>query len=202
VPSRRFAPRQQALAEDGDPIATNRADDGGAHREEHELKRAKPSRGISRIDNEVSHTHAWVVMIQRRGVVYRKHFSDRRHGGRTRSFAAAQRYRDDIVAKHPPMSLREYSNILKKNNRSGVVGVGRYCAFETRALPEDKRRWFWVAAWSVPGGKRIRVKFSVDKYGEERAFQMALKARRAAIAKLEGSFDPAARRRRAKTRSA
>lgn len=201
VLTRRFTSRQQWLGEGGDPIVANRADDGGARREEHEVKRAKPSRGISRIDNEVSHTHAWLVTIQRRGVIYRKRFNDAVYGSRTKSFAAAQSYRDDIVAKHPPMSLREYSNILKKNNRSGVVGVGRYCAFETRALPEDKQRWFWVAAWSVPGGKRIRVKFSVNKYGEERAFQMALKARRAAIAKLEGSFDPAARRRRAKTRS-
>ena len=158
------------------------------------MKRAKTSRGICRVDNEVSHTHGWLVAIQRRSVIYRKHFSDRPYGSRTQAFTAAQRYRDEIVAKHPPMSLREYSSIVKKNNRSGVVGVCRYCAFETRELPEDRRRWFWVAAWSLPGGKRIRVKFSVNKYGEQKAFKMALKARREAIAKLEGSFDPASMR--------
>ena len=184
------------------PIAANRADDGGAHRKEHEVKRAKPSRGISRIDNEVSHTHAWVVTIQRRGVIYRKHFSDRRYGSRSKAFAAAQSYRDELVAQHPPMSLREYLSIRKKNNRSGVVGVCRYCAFETRELPEDRRRWFWVAAWSLPGGKRKRIKFSVSKYGEEQAFNMALKARREAIAKLEGSFDPASMRSGTRKRGA
>ncbi len=92
--------------------------------------------------------------------------------------------------------MREYSNIVKKNNRSGVVGVCKYCASETRNLPEDKQRWFWVASWPLPNGKRKRVKFSVKKYGDEGAFKMALKARKDALKQLEGSFDPGAVRRR------
>ena len=170
------------------------------------VKRAKPTYGISRVDNEVSRTHGWLVTIQRRGVIYRKHFSDGVHGSRTKSFAAAQRYRDDIVAKYPPFSMREYSSIVKKSNRSGVVGVCRYCASETRDLPEDQQRWFWVASWPLPDGKRKRVKFAVNKYGEEKAFKMALKARREAMRSLEGSFDPGAirrtNRRRATAKSA
>ncbi len=90
--------------------------------------------GISRVDNETSRTHGWLVTIQRRGVIYRKHFSDGVFGGKQRSFAAAKEYRDQIIAAHPPLSMQEYSNIVKKNNRSGVVGVCRYCASETRDL--------------------------------------------------------------------
>jgi len=164
------------------------------------VKRAKPTYGISRVDNEVSRTHGWLVTIQRRGVIYRKHFSDGVHGSRTKSFAAAQGYRDDIVAKHPPFSMREYSNIVKKSNRSGVVGVCRYCASETRDLAEDQQRWFWVASWPLPDGKRKRVKFAVNKYGEEKAFKMAIKARREAMRSLEGSFDPGAIRRTSRRR--
>lgn len=164
------------------------------------MKHAKPSHGISRVDSEVSHTHAWLVTIQRRGVIYRKRFSDGVYGSRTKSFAAAQRHRDELIAQHPPWSVREYSSILKKNNRSGVVGVGRYCSVETRTLPEDKQRWVWLAAWSLPDGTRKRMKFSVSKYGEEKAFKMALQARREALAKLEGNFDPSAARRLSKRR--
>lgn len=159
------------------------------------VKQAKPTYGISRVDNEVSRTHGWLVTIQRRGVIYRKHFSDGVHGSRVKSFNAAQQYRDDIVAKHPPFSMREYSNIVKKSNRSGVVGVCRYCASETRHLPEDQQRWFWVASWPLPDGKRKRIKFAVNKYGEEKAFKLALKARREAMRNLEGAFDPGAVRR-------
>ncbi|MBL8480898.1 MAG: AP2 domain-containing protein [Rhodocyclaceae bacterium] len=151
--------------------------------------------GISRVDNEASRTHGWLVTIQRRGTIHRKHFSDGVFGGKQKSFNAAKAFRDEIIEKYPPFSLREYSNIVKKNNKSGVVGVCRYCASETRDLPEDKQRWFWVASWPLPDGKRKRVKFSVNKYGEDTAFKMALKARKEALKKLEGTFDPGAARR-------
>ncbi len=165
------------------------------------MKAAKPTYGISRVDNEVSRTHGWLVTIQRRGVIYRKHFSDGVLGSRTKSFSAAQSFRDEIIAKHPPFSMREYSSIVKKSNRSGVVGVCRYCASETRNLPEDQQRWFWVASWPLPDGKRKRVKFSVNKYGEDKAFKMALKARRDALKTLDGTFDPGAARRLPKRRT-
>lgn len=165
------------------------------------MRTAKPTYGISRVDNEHSRTHGWLVTIQRRGVIHRKHFSDGVHGSRTKSFAAAVGFRDEIVAKYPPLSLREYSNIVKKSNRSGVVGVCRYCASETRNLPEEQQRWFWVASWPLPSGKRKRVKFAVTKYGEDKAFKMALKARRDAMREMEGSFDPGAVRRLPKRRA-
>lgn len=156
--------------------------------------------GISRVDNESSRTHGWLVTIQRRGTIYRKHFSDGVHGGKNKAFAAAKEYRDGVIEKFPPFSMREYSSIVKSSNRSGVVGVCRYCASETRDLPEEQQRWFWVASWPMPGGKRKRVKFSVKKYGEEGAFKMALKARKSAMKAVDGSFDPGAGRRKPATR--
>ena len=158
--------------------------------------------GISRVDNEASRTHGWLVTIQRRGVIYRKHFSDGVFNGKRKAFSAAKAYRDEVIAEHPPMSLQEYSSIRKKNNRSGVVGVCRYCASETRDLPEDKQRWFWVASWPLPDGRRKRVKFSVNKYGEEGAFERALAARNEALEQLDGHFDPGAVRRRPTRKSA
>lgn len=151
--------------------------------------------GISRVDNEANRTHGWLVTVQRRGVIHRKHFSDGVHGGRDGSFAAAQAFRDEVIARNPPFSMREYSNIVKKNNRSGVVGVCRYCASETRDLPGEKQRWFWVASWPLPDGRRKRVKFSIKKYGDEQAFRLALAARASALGGLDGAFDPGAVRR-------
>ena len=156
------------------------------------MNQGKSVYGISRVDNDSSRTHGWLVTIQRRGVIYRRHFSDGTYGGKQRSFVVAKEFRDKIIEKHPPLSMREYSNIVKSNNRSGVVGVCRYCSSETRKLSPSKQRWFWVASWPLPSGKRKRVKFSVKKYGEDVAFRMALKARRDAMRKIEGSFDPGA----------
>ncbi len=160
------------------------------------MSRTSSTYGISRVDNEVSRTHGWLVTIQRRGVIHRKHFSDGTHRGKLKAYSAAKVFRDEIIAKYPPFSMREYSNIVKKSNRSGVVGVCRYCASETRELPEAQQRWFWVASWPLPTGKRKRVKFAVNKYGEDGAFKLALKARKEAMKHLEGAFDPGAVRRR------
>lgn len=158
------------------------------------MKRITPIYGITRVDNEVSRTHGWLVTIQRRGTIHRRQFSDGVCGGKAKALAAAKAFRDSIVEKNPPFSRREHAEIRKKNNKSGVVGVCRYCASETRQKPAQERRWFWVASWVLPDGRAKRVKFSVSKYGEEGAFKMAVKARRTAIRQMEGDFDPGATR--------
>lgn len=155
-----------------------------------------PIYGVTRVDNETSRTHGWLVTIQRRGTIFRKQFSDGVLGGKVKSLSAAKAWRDEIVAKYPPFSKREHAEIRKKNNKSGVVGVCRYCASETSQKSAQEQRWFWVASWVLPDGRAKRVKFSVNKYGEEGAFKMAVKARRGAIKQMQGNFDPGATRRR------
>ena len=159
------------------------------------MRKPKSEYGISRVDNERNRTHGWLVTVQRRGVIHRRHFSDGICGGRDGALCAARSFREEIIARFPPFSLREYSSIVKRSNRSGVVGLCRYCATETQDLPEEQQRWFWVASWPTPEGNRKRIKFSVRKYGEEQAFKMALMARRDALRTMEGSFDPGAERR-------
>lgn len=163
---------------------------------EREVKKSTPIYGVTRVDNETSRTHGWLVTVQRRGVIFRRQFSDGVLGGKARSLAAAKAYRDEIVAKHPPLSRREHAEIVKKSNKSGVVGVCRYCASESGRRPNAEERWFWVASWVLPDGRAKRVKFSVRKYGEEGAFKLAAKARREAVRQMAGNFDPGATRRK------
>lgn len=158
------------------------------------MKRVTPIYGITRVDNESSRTHGWLVTIQRRGTIHRRQFSDGVYGGKKKALMAAKTFRDQIIAKYPPLSKREHAQIRKKNNRSGVVGVCRYCASETKDRPPEERRWFWVASWVLPNGRSKRIKFSVNKYGEKGAFQLAVKARRAALKSMDGEFNPGATR--------
>ncbi len=163
---------------------------------EMDVKKKAPIYGVTRVDNAASRTHGWLVTIQRRGAIFRRQFSDGVLGGKVRALAAAKAYRDEIVAKHPPLSKREHAEILKKNNKSGVVGVCRYGVSGASPKAEADKRWFWVASWMLPDGRAKRVKFSVEKYGEEAAFKMAVKARRNAIREMPGNFDPGATRRK------
>ena len=163
---------------------------------ENEVKKKSPIYGVTRVDNEGSRTHGWLVTIQRRGVIFRKQFSDGVFGGKSRSLAAAKAYRDGIVAQHPPLTKREHAEILKKNNKSGVVGVCRYCASTGSGKAPAEQRWLWVASWVLPDGRVRRAKFSVNKYGDEGAFRQAVKARRRALRQMQGNFDPGATRRK------
>jgi hypothetical protein len=47
-----------------------------------------------------------------------------------------------------------------------------------------------MATWSPVPGKTKQKKFSINKYGEEKAFNMAVQARMEALEKLDGYFNP------------
>lgn len=160
------------------------------------MRNKVPIYGVTRVDNEASRTHGWLVTIQRRGVIFRRQFSDGVLGGKAKSLAAAKAFRDEILEKHPPMSKREHAEIVKKNNKSGIVGVCRYCASDAGQKPNAEKRWFWVASWVLRDGRAKRVKFSEKKYGGEGAFKLAVKARRNAVRQMAGDFDPGATRRK------
>jgi hypothetical protein len=50
-------------------------------------------------------------------------FHDTTHGGKATALHAAILWRDEITAQHQPMAKRDYCNLLRSNNTSGIVGV-------------------------------------------------------------------------------
>jgi hypothetical protein len=149
--------------------------------------------GITRVDHDPSRTHAWRVTIQRQGKIHVGHFSDGVHGGKQKALAAAKAFRDAVVARHPPFSRKDYCSILRRNNRSGFAGV----SFHTELIQTEKgpvERRFWIARCPLEPWRTKLVKFSVAKYGSEGAFRRAVKARREALARLSGSFNPGEKR--------
>jgi hypothetical protein len=145
--------------------------------------------GITRIDHDKNRTHSWVVVISRKRKTYFRSFSDRTYGGKNRALAAAKRYRDEILATYPPMTLRAFCSILKSNNKSGISGVCRYVSNENNPKGGEPRP-YWVARWSPEPRKTKCKKFSIEKYGEEEAFHLAVLARQRALKQLKGYFNP------------
>jgi len=68
----------------------------------------------------------------------------------------------------------------QKNNSSGTTGV--YKKTDTR----DNRQ-YWVAFWNISVGVKQRKSFSVSKYGEELAKQLAIDYRYMMLEKLKDS---------------
>ncbi len=138
---------------------------------------------IHRVDHDASYTHGWRVTIQRKTLIYREEFSDGRYGGCQQALEAAEAYRDAMLQAHPPLSKPEYCAILKRNNKSGVSGLTRVDRWELRR-GRRVRRLCWEVQWPIENGRSRHRKFSILKYGEEGAYQLALAARETALQAL------------------
>lgn len=136
----------------------------------------KRLRNIRRIDTEANHTYAWLVQVQRDSRIAIKMFSDSVYGGKRKALQAAVSYRARLLAE---MSSYEYHirrrSILRRNNTSGIPGVGRY---DKIANPNTGRREvFWLAHWVTEHGASGKRKFSVLRHGERKAKQLAIAER-------------------------
>lgn len=147
-------------------------------------------RNLRRVDHAASSTHCWRVAVRRRNELIRRDFSDGLHGGREQAFQAALAYRNSIIETHPPFGKPEYCKILKKSNRSGVSGLKRVDRLEL-SKGRRMRRLYWEVQWPIENGRSRHRKFSILKYGEEGAYQLALAARETALEGLASqTFSP------------
>ena len=85
-----------------------------------------------------------------------------------------------VLRKTLPVITRvAFAEIERRKSRTGVVGVTRVMQ-TVKGFEYD----FWRATWTGRRGERhIRV-FSVNKYGEDEAKKLAVKARRDGLAEL------------------
>lgn len=136
----------------------------------------KKHHNIRRVDTDINHTHAWLVQAQRQGKISVKMFSDRLYGGKQKALNAAIEYRNNILAAVPNYKYHlQRRSILRRNNTSGIPGVGYY---ENISNPNTKRiAIFWVAFWNDESGVRHQRKFSVSRYGERKAKKLAVAQR-------------------------
>ena len=136
--------------------------------------------GIMRVDTECNCTHGYLFRLQRNKRSISKMFSDNQYGGRDQALAAACSFREQQLAAIPALPLSQYCEILKKNNRSGLVGVSRHYL----KLRSGRRSAYWYARCPLGLSKTRVLKFSVNKLGDDLARDLAIAARKGAIAEL------------------
>lgn len=134
-----------------------------------------PNYAIARIDLADVCTHGWQVRLQRRGIKYAKFFADAPWGGPKESLIAARSWRDCLLER---LESEDRARICQRSTRnsSGVVGVSK-----VSVVTNGVRYIFWQATWSPEPGKRKCVKFSIKRYGDSQAFELAVSARIDAI---------------------
>ncbi len=129
-----------------------------------------PNYAIIRIDLPDAGTHGFQVRLQRRGIKYGKFFADRVHGQEASALRAARQWRDDLLEQ-----IADQARVCERSQRnsSGVVGVSRITVVAGNGSSYE----FWQATWSPSPGQRRCVKFSIRRYGDRQAFQLAVEAR-------------------------
>jgi hypothetical protein len=136
----------------------------------------------------------WAVNLTRRGKGYCKSFYDLKSGGSRKALAAAIAWRDRQLAKIQILTRREFRQIKRSDNRSGVPGV----LFIRR---RNQRRGSWQAKIRVGKSKQVAKTFAVKKFGNRGAFERAVQARAELLELIENQpylYDPLAKRIAAK----
>jgi hypothetical protein len=135
-----------------------------------------PPRNIIRVDHEASHTHAWRVTLQRHNDIAVRTFSDSIYGGKRKALKVAVEYREELLRRYSPYAHAIWVRTrLRRNNTSGIPGVGRY---EERANAKTGyTREFWLASWVNEHGVSRKRRFMVSHYGERHAKRLAVAER-------------------------
>ena len=141
------------------------------------LSRMTRFRYIVRVDHEASRTHAWRATLQRWNGITVKTFSDSVHHGKRNALKAALEYRNAILLRHSPLKHHVWVRTrLRKNNTSGIPGVGRYGVVANSRT--GRRQVFWLAFWVDEHGVRRQRKFFISSYGERQAKGLAIAERK------------------------
>lgn len=120
----------------------------------------------------------WAVRFRRRGRSHYKSFYDLRRGGARKALADAIAWRDRQLRSVGALTKREFRDILRSDNRSGVPGV-------LFIRPKSQPMGSWQAKMRVSGGKSIARTFAVGTYGERGAFRLAVAARQRMVETVE-----------------
>jgi hypothetical protein len=128
--------------------------------------------GISRIDQPEKHNHGYYVRITRDGHTSAKFFSDKSSGGKRAALRLAKAH-EAVLVKEAESRPRKRRERITSRNTSGKVGVSR-----TEWESNGRLSAYWQAHWTTSDGTRKSVKYSISRYGEDKARRLALKARR------------------------
>ena len=147
------------------------------------MSRPSATPGICRIDQPHKHNHGFFVRIARWRKIHSAFFSDKMLGGREKALAAARVHYLKLRQKlgmPRQRSRRTWAETVQRRGKSGIHGVQRVINRQSKP-----RRKYWLATWSPQYGVVRRKQFSIRKFGEERARQLAIRARRAGVRSMK-----------------
>jgi hypothetical protein len=133
------------------------------------------------VDRE-NRVDGYLAKVVRRDARLHKIFQIAKYGGnRDRCFRAATKAARAFAREHPRLTRREMAEMpRKKKDRDLPMGVRR-----VRHRVKGRIYHFFEASWSPRPHHQKKKRFSVQRYGEAEAMQMALQAREEGLGALK-----------------
>lgn len=119
----------------------------------------------------------WEVCIMRDGRRHRKVFMFSTYGEKA-GLAAAQAWRDQVVAMYPALTRREQAQRARIDTKDDLPGI--FCRRDA-----DGRPLLWTAHTQCAPGKKLQKSFSVSRYGDD-AKEMAIRERERQLMQMNG----------------
>lgn len=132
-------------------------------------------KGISRI--VTSSTLGWYVRVYRNKKTYSKFFSDTKFGGKDKALETAIFQKEELsrmISKIPKKPTKRRVVTKDKRNTTGVLGVSR----TSKKASNGKSYDCYTVSWRPEPKVQKSTSFSIKKYGEEKALEMAIELRR------------------------
>ncbi len=142
----------------------------------------KDMKGISRIDS--NGTHGWYVRVYKNGKTYSKLYSDNKYNGKERALKFARKAREmavETMRSIPDEPVRRFVT-SDKRNKSGVLGVSK----TKKKLKSGRTVHYYQVTWSPKPGKLKNKQWSTLKYGEDKAFRLAVEFRDRVMREIYG----------------
>jgi hypothetical protein len=140
-------------------------------------------KGISRIDS--GSTHGWFVRGYKNGKTYSRLFSDQKCGNSDEALAEARAFRDRLYEKleEIPKAPRARRVVMRDaRNSTGVLGVCR----TSKKGPNGSVNECYSVSWRPSPGVQKCTSFSIRKYGDKKAFQLAVAHRKKMLKQIYG----------------
>lgn len=140
----------------------------------------KDQYGISRREADAhGQGGCWKVALSRGHIKHEKNFYDGTEGGKEVALIVARRYRDNLLTRIKPLTLKERYQIRRSDNTSGEPGV--------RLRKKNGVAVAWRAVLVLQGRHKTK-NFSIQKYGYEGAFELASEARQTLLEQIKADY--------------
>jgi hypothetical protein len=149
------------------------------------MNTVQSQKGISRI--ETSSTLGWYVRVYRNKKTYSKFFSDTKYGGKDKALEMALFEKEELskmISKIPKKPTKRRVVTKDKRNTTGVLGVSR----TSKKASNGKSYDCYTVSWRPEPKVQKSTSFSIKKYGEEKALEMAIQLRRKKSTKYNSLF--------------